>query len=148
MKKIIFSIQKQKWKTVPFESFVCVDIRRLNDVKIHLRGHEIKILVIHGKGTRVFRDLKVENRLNTRLSCIGRFCHVGHGFLKIFSYICNSNNKVNSNKVPQREAQCQYINKTPELSFKFSASLPLSRNTESFNKIKLHPFRLFRMYVN
>ena len=30
-----------------------------------------------------------------------------------------------------------YINKTPELGFKFSASLPLSRNTESFNKIKL-----------
>ena len=43
---------------------------------------DINILVMHDKGTRVFRNFEVENRLNTTVSCIALFCHIGHDFPK------------------------------------------------------------------
>ena len=49
---------------------------------------------MHDKGTQVLRDLKVENRQNTTLSGIGRFCHIGYGFLKFSLILYNSDKKV------------------------------------------------------
>ena len=37
---------------------------------------------------------------------------------------------INSNKVLQREVQCQFVDNTPELGLRISVSLSLSRNTD------------------
>ena len=45
-------------------------------------------------GTRVFRNLKMEIQINTMLFCVGCFCHIGHGLLKLSLILYNSEKKV------------------------------------------------------